>query len=119
MMRNQLVAASATVMLTMSSIACSAGPCSPEIASMQAFLDARLGAMAAAGPTARESPNALRHRQPTPGSIAAAERGLRELPPEKGKIIAESMARARDADRSGDRDACEHALDEVRRAISP
>lgn len=118
MMRNCL-AAVVVIMFVMSSIACSAGPCSSEIASMQARLDARLNAKAASGPMAPESQNALRHRQPTPQSLATAERGLGELSAEKGKIIAGAMARARDADRAGDLEACERALDEVRRAIAP
>lgn len=115
-MRNSLAAA---IMLLMSSIAASAGPCLSDIASMQARLDARLSARAATGPTATESVNALRHRQPTPQSLAAAERELGELPAENGKAIADAMTRARDADRAGDREACERALDDVRQAISP
>lgn len=112
-------AAAAAVMFVTSCVTCSAGPCSSEIAFIQARLDARLDATAATGPTAPESRNALRHRQPTPRSLAAAERGLGELSAEKGKTIAGAMTRARDADRAGDREACERALDEVRQAISP
>ena len=68
--------------LAASTIACSAGPCSPEIERMQARLDARLQAAARAGPSAPESSRALHHRQPTPGSIASAEIGLGEISPE-------------------------------------
>lgn len=117
MMRNYLAAAAA-IMFVMSGIACLAGPCLPEIASMRARLDARLEARAATGSTAPESQNALRHHQPTPQSLAAVERGLGELSAEKGKIIADAMARALDADHAGDREACERALEEVRQAIS-
>lgn len=106
-------------LLMMSTIVCSAGPCSFEIAAMQTRLNARLGAKAAAGPSAPESVGALRHHQPTPGSIAAAERGLDEISGEKGKIIKEAMARAREADRTGDKAACEQALDEIERVIAP
>src|SRR5215471_1927162 len=53
-----------------------AGPCSAEIYSMEARVDARLQAKAADGPTLPESGEALLHRQPTPGSIAAAESRL-------------------------------------------
>ena len=51
-----------------SSIANEAGPCSPEIYSTEARIEARLNAKAAAGPTAQESSKALLHRQPTPRS---------------------------------------------------
>lgn len=103
--------------LALSTIACSAGPCSPEIARMQARLDAGLQAKAGTGPSAPESSGALRHRQPTPGSIASAEIGLGELSPEKAKIIREAMAQARAADRAGDKAACEQALTQVQRTI--
>ena len=118
-MRNYLAAAAAAIGLAMSSIDCSAGPCSSDIAAMQARLNARLEEKAAAGPTAPESQNALRHRQPTPRSLAEAERSLGELPPEKGGIVGAAMARARAADAAGDREACERALDEIRQAIWP
>lgn len=50
-----------------------AGPCSHEIDRMQARVDTKVEAAARAGPSAPESSGALLHRQPTPGSIAAAE----------------------------------------------
>jgi hypothetical protein len=59
-----------------STIASEAGPCSAEIYSMEARVDATLKAKAADGPTLQESREALFHRQPTPGSIAAAESRL-------------------------------------------
>src|ERR1700680_3795289 len=59
--------------LAMSPVAGYAGPCSHDIDLMQSRVDARLEAKAAAGPSARESSEATMHRQPTPGSIAAAE----------------------------------------------
>jgi hypothetical protein len=105
--------------LAASTIACSAGPCSPAIGRMQARLDAGLEANARTGPSAPESPGALLHREPTPGSIASAEIRLGEISPEKAKIISEAMARAREADQAGDKAACEQALAEVQRTISP
>jgi hypothetical protein len=51
-----------------------AGPCSQEIDRLRAEIDAKLGALAAAGPTTQESTAATKHRQPTPRSIAAAEK---------------------------------------------
>jgi hypothetical protein len=96
-----------------------AGPCSQEIDRMQAQVDAKLEARAAAGPAARESPGALLHRQPTPGSIAAAENKLGDVSSQTAETIAAAMARAREADRAGDQSACEQALADVQRAIGP
>jgi hypothetical protein len=94
-----------------------AGPCSPEIDRMQARIDARLEARAAASRSAPESADALLHRQPTPGSIAAAEERLRELSDQTVATITQAMERARKADSVGDKAACDRALAEVQRAI--
>jgi len=96
-----------------------AGVCTDAIESMRARLDARLDAIAGAGRTATESAGALMHRQPTPGSIAAAEEKLGELSPEKMASIGAAMARARAADAANDKPACDRALEEVRAAIGP
>jgi hypothetical protein len=101
-----------------STMACAAGPCAPEIAAMEARLDANVAAIARSGPTAPESAGALEHHQPTPGSIAAAERKLGEIPPEANQIITEAMAKAQEADQAGDKAACEQALEEVDRTIA-
>jgi len=105
--------------LVATSMACLAGPCSSEIAAVQARLDARLAAKAATGPSAPESAEALRHRQPTPRSIAEALIALGKISPEKAKIIGGAMTRARDADQAGDKAACEDALREVEQALGP
>ena len=105
--------------LAASTIACSAGSCSPEIERMQARLDARLEAAASAGRSAPQSSDALLHHQPTPRSIAGAEIQLGELSPEKAKLIRDAMARAREADQTGDKAACAQALAEVQRIIGP
>ena len=55
------------VALAASTSASYAGPCSHEIDRVQAEIDAKLEAKAAAGPSARESTAARTHRQPTPG----------------------------------------------------
>jgi hypothetical protein len=112
-----LVACAAAVAAAMS--ASYAGPCSHEIDRVQAEIDAKLEARAAAGPTARESTAATLHRQPTPGSIAAAEARLGDVPPEKVGAVVAAMTRARDADRAGDQSACEQALADVQRALGP
>lgn len=101
----------------LSTIAGHAGPCSDEIDRMQARIDAKLEAKAMAGPTAPESSAALRSRQPTPRSIAAAESKLREVSPETVKVIKQAMLRARKADRVGNREACQRALAKVQTAI--
>ena len=100
-----------------STIPAYAGPCSQQIAQVQAQVDAKLAANAATGPAAPESPGALLNRQPTPGSIAAAESRLGELSPEVTTAIAAGMARARQADLAGDQSACEEALAAVRAAL--
>jgi hypothetical protein len=88
------------------------GPCSTEIARLQA--DAKLEAKAASGPAARESAGALMHRQPTPGSIAAAEERLGDLSAQATEVAARAAA-----DSAGDKNACEQALADVQRAIGP
>jgi hypothetical protein len=100
-----------------STMACAAGPCAPEIAAMEARLNANVAAIARSGPSAPESAGALEHHQPTPGSIAAAERKLGEIPPEANEIITKAMAKAQEADAAGDKAACEQALEEVERTI--
>jgi hypothetical protein len=107
------------VALAASRSASYAGPCSQAIDRMQARVDAKLEAVAGGGPTAAESSGALLHRQPTPGSIAAAEGRLGELSPATAAAVAAAMARAREADRAGDQSACEQALADVQRAIGP
>ncbi len=96
-----------------------AGPCSHEIDRMQAEVNAKLEAKAGAGPFARESPGALVHRQPTPGSIAAAERRLGEVSPQTVRTVAAAMARARAADLAGDQSGCEQALADAQGALGP
>jgi hypothetical protein len=94
-----------------------AGPCTTEIDRMQARLDARLAANAAAGPSAPEGTNALTHRQPTPGSIAAAEEKLGDVSAQRAQAAIQAMARARAADSAGESSACQQALAEVDRAL--
>ena len=83
---------------------------------LQPRVDAKLEAAAGSGPTAAESLAARLHRQPTPGSIAAAEEKLGEI---AAGALAAAMARAREADGAGDRSACEQAVAEVQRLLGP
>jgi len=106
-------------MLCLLTLPCQAGPCSKDIDSMQARIDAHLGKTAAAGPSARQSVEAQMHRQPTPGSMASAERKLGELSPETIVKVNAAMDRAQKADAAGDQTGCRQALDEVARLIGP
>jgi hypothetical protein len=94
-----------------------AGPCTQDIDRVQAQVDARIDAVAGAGPAGPESNAARLHREPTPGSVAAAEQRLGEGRPMESALAA--LARARTADSAGDRSACERALADAQRAISP
>src|SRR5262249_52766055 len=96
-----------------------AGPCSNQIDSMQARIDAKLEAKAAAGPTAREGIGAGMSDQPTPRSMATAEERLGEVSSQTVNAVRQAMAQARAADSAGDKNACEQALTDVRRAIGP
>ena len=103
--------------MTASGSAAEAGPCAKQIDQMQARIDARLAAGAAKGPTARETVGAKTGRQPTPRSIAKAEEKLGELPPETVASIKQDMARARAADKAGDKSACDQALAAAQREM--
>jgi hypothetical protein len=96
-----------------------AGPCSDDVNNMQARMDAKLEAKAAAGPTAREGVFADMHNQPTSRSIVAAEERLGEVSPQTNDAVRQAMLRARAADSAGDKSACEQALADVQRAIGP
>jgi hypothetical protein len=96
-----------------------AGPCSGQIDAIQARIDAKLEAKAAAGPAAKEGVAAGIGLQPTPASIAAAEEKLGEISPRKVKAIKRGMARARVADKVGDLRACRKALASVQRVLGP
>ena len=96
-----------------------AGPCSDAIDNMQARIDAKLEAKAAAGPTAKEGIAAGMSDQPTPRSMAAVEEKLGEISPQTVDAVGQAMARARAADSAGDKSACEQALADVERAIGP
>jgi hypothetical protein len=93
-----------------------AGPCTAKIDKLQAQVDARIDAIAASGPAAAETRGARLHHQPTPASIAAAERRLHES--EGTTRALEALLRARRADAAGKVSACEKALAEARAAIA-
>jgi hypothetical protein len=110
--RLPVLSAAALALFAMPSLA---GPCLHEIDRMQAQVDARIGTAAGAGPSAPQSRDAGLHHQPTPQSLAAAEGKLGEGSQMEAAVAA--LARAREADRADDKNACERALAEAQRAI--
>ena len=96
-----------------------AGPCSHEIDRMQARIDSKLEAKAAAGPFAPEGAFAGMSDQPTPRSMATVEERLGEISPQTVDAVAQAMARARAADGADDKNACEQALADAQRALGP
>jgi hypothetical protein len=96
-----------------------AGPCSDQIDAMQARIDAKLEAKAAAGPTAKQGVAAGMGMQPTPASIAAAEETLGDISAKKVEAMKRGMARARVADKAGDLRACRKTLAAVQRVLGP
>jgi hypothetical protein len=94
-----------------------AGPCSKQIDRMQARIDAKVEAIAAAGPFMRQGTIAGMNDQPTPRSIAAAEARQGEISWHTVDVVRQAMTRARVADAAGDARACRQALAEMRRAM--
>jgi acyl CoA:acetate/3-ketoacid CoA transferase alpha subunit len=93
------------------SAACHAGPCTTQIEQVeQAIRQARASAPAGGGPgdaSAPQSVGAQLHHQPTPSSVAQAERVANA----DGDA---ALARARKADQEGNAAACAKALTETR-----
>jgi len=75
-------------------------------------MDAKLRAVAIAGPGAPEGTAATTHRQPTPRSIATAEGAFSQ---EQVKVFEANMARAREADSANDENACKQAIADAER----
>jgi hypothetical protein len=96
-----------------------AGPCLDEIGTMEARIDARLKAIAAAGPPATaEAMEGPHSPQPTPRSIAGVLERMGRIRHETVQAIQQGLARARAADTNGDKAACEQALAEVQRNLA-
>jgi hypothetical protein len=113
----RILPAYVAVVLVTSITASFAGPCSPHIDQVQAKIDAKLEAIAAAGRSARESIAATMHRQPTPESIAAAEANQGDVSPESVQAAEAFMTQARAADGARDQSACERALAQAQRVL--
>src|SRR5215471_7689565 len=91
-----------------------ANVCSQDIDRAWLQVNAKIQARISAGRSLPQSNIALLHRQPTQGSIAAAEEMLVDVwvPIE---IAVGALARAREADRGNNKLSCERALAEVQR----
>ena len=116
-MRIQHALVCIAIVFAVSTSATFASPCSQEIDRVQAGIDAKLEAQAAAGRSASKSTSATMHRQPTPGSIAAAEAEVGDISSEQLQAVQVLMTEAREADRAGNQSACEQALGTVRRVF--
>lgn len=92
-----------------------AAPCSESIKQAQAALDSYLDALAAAGPSAPESTDALLNHEPSPSSIARAEAALGDG--DEPEIAQEALDRARAAEMNGNAAACEVQVARARVAI--
>ena len=93
-----------------------AGSCMQDVDRAWGEFGPKMQARIGAGRSAPQSVAALHHYQPTPNSIAAAEEKLGErwLPMEMAVM---ALARAREADRLNDKDACEQALAEAQSVL--
>ena len=95
-----------------------AGPCWKAIDKMQAHIDASVEAIAAAGPFVPPGVSAGMGVQPTPFGIATVEEKMGEVSRNKVDAVRDAMARARAASADGKYEACEGALEDVRRLIA-
>jgi hypothetical protein len=95
-----------------------AASCSDNIDRMQARIDARVEATAAAGPFVPAGISAGMGDQPTPFGMAVVEEKMGELPRNKVDAVREAMARARAADAANNYKACAKALADVRHIMA-
>ncbi len=95
-----------------------AGSCSNDIDRMQARIDARVEAIAAAGPFVPAGVSAGMGVQPTPFGIATVEEKMGEVSGNKVDAVREAMARARAANVAANQKACEKALADVRHIMA-
>jgi len=103
-------ACSAVFALVLWGTVAQAGPCTDQIAALEQQISALAAAPPPSGagePSAPQTIGAQLHHQPTPGTVENAERKA-----SAGGDAA--LARAREADASGNADACDEALREAR-----
>ena len=96
-----------------------AGSCSDDIDRMQARIDARVEAIAAAGPFVPPGVSAGMGVQPTPFGMAVVEEKMGEVSTNKVDAIRAAMAQAHAASSAGNYKTCEQALARVRRLMHP
>jgi hypothetical protein len=106
------------VLLAVSTVQSSAGPCSQQIHDVRVAAASRLDAIAGAGKAGAETPYATMHRQPTPNSVAGAEAKLGELSAPDTDAFAQAMERADQADENGDLSSCEQALSDAEHILN-
>ena len=99
-----------------------AGSCSNDIDRMQARIDARVEAIAAAGPFVPPGVSAGTGVQPTPFGMATVEEKMGEVSRNKVDAVRDAMARAHaanaGANTAANYRACEKALADVRRIMA-
>lgn len=95
-----------------------AASCSNDIDRMQARIDARVEAIAAAGPFVPAGVSAGIGVQPTPFGMATVEERMGEVSHNKVDAVRDAMARARAASAAGNYKTCEKALAEVRHIMA-
>src|SRR5215471_9999180 len=116
-MRMQSIVVYAAAALAASISASYGGPCWDDLSAVQAKVDAMLETKAADGPPATAEAMAGTSPQPTPRSLETVEERMGEMSTQTVNAIRQAMARARAADGTGDKAACEQALAEVRRTL--
>jgi hypothetical protein len=105
------------IALALASASAYGGPCENEIYDADIALNKRLDSAAQQGQSTSQSVGAQLHRQPTPGSIAAAEGKAGDLSEADVRTVTEDMEAARKADSAEDLAGCEKALADVRRIL--
>ena len=116
-MRIRCLAVSGALALTLSCSLAHAASCSDAIDRMQARIDAKVEAVAAAGPFVQPGIWSGLEVQPTPLGMATVEEKMGELSGSKVDAVRAAMAQARAASAAGDYQACKKALGEVRHIL--
>jgi hypothetical protein len=89
--------------------------CSAELHRTSDAVNQALDQHAASTPFAPESTAAKMHRQPTPATVARAERRFDDWP--NGSEAVKALRRARQANNAGDMQGCLDALHDARAAV--
>jgi hypothetical protein len=112
---HQMLVLAATA-LALSALPGRAGPCAQDIDRAWAQVDAKIHARIAAGRSLPQNTIGLLHHQPTPDSVATAEKTLDQgWVPMEAAVAA--LARAREADRADDGSTCQQTVAQAQRAI--